>query len=234
MGSPLKFGGLDGVPVALFKDVLNPRAVRRCRKILDDVLYDHLRVYEAPIAPETITGMRRNYEEQLPKALRFKTAFLENKRTAMYQAAARCGLVDMMRSESLARFAEAVTGYKLKRACGVQVILYEEGNYVGPHNDHLPKNEEEEAGYVDVHISLVGSGVLDQYLICENKHHLSRMYEVSIDGAVAVSKLPFWHYTTPLRTKERPGTSARRWLMLATFNIESAPSNRRSGTPVRA
>jgi hypothetical protein len=213
-------------PLVLLPAILDAGAASGCRRLLDRSLYDHVRRVDAPIPPETITGMRRNYAELLPKTMRFKTAYFGSRSSRAYRAASRIGLFDMMRSESLVRFAEAVTSLELKREPDVQAILYEPGDYAGPHNDHHPQCDSARHGFVDLHISLTGSGVSSQYLVCENGAHFSRMYSVARNGSVAVYLLPFWHYTTPLVAKRSARKDAHRWLLLASFDL--AGRNRRS------
>lgn len=214
----------DGTtPLALFTGVLDPKMASACRDLLDRTLYRHVRRVDSPIPPEAMNGMRKNYAERLPKTLRFKTAYFASRTSQAYKAASGIGLFDMMRSETLALFAEAVTSLSLVRNPGVQAILYEPGDYAGPHNDHHPEDAHLRHGYVDLHISLTNSGVSSQYLICEKSGHFSSMYSVSKNGSVAVYRLPFWHYTTPLIGKARTQKPARRWLLLASFEL-AAPA----------
>lgn len=206
-------------PLALLNGVVeSKRAIAGCR-LLDKNMYEHVRRVEHPIPPETITEMRRDYTEKLPKTMRFKTSYFSSRSSLSYKAASRTGLIDMMKSESLASFAEAVTGLTLERDRGLQLILYEPGDYAGPHNDHHPENNALRHGFVDMHISLTNSGVANQYLVCEEGGHLSKMYSVSNNGTIALYRLPFWHYTTPLCAKRFKSNTARRWLLLASFHI---------------
>lgn len=207
-------------PLALLTGVLDSKKATACRDLLDKTLYDHLRAIRSPIPPEALTGMTKNYEEQLPKTMSFKTAYFASRSSLSYRAAAEVGLLAMLRSESLAAFAEAVTGIKLERKNGVQAILYEAGGYVGPHNDHHPEDENCRDGFVDLHITLANSAVANQYLVCEDAGFLSKIYPVTANGSVAVYRLPFWHYTTPLIAKTGRTSEARRWLLLGTFDID--------------
>lgn len=208
----------DQTPLALLPGVLEAETSAACLRLLDRTMRDHVRRVESPIPPEALTGMRENYTELLPKTMRFKTAYFASQTSESYRTAERIGLIDMLRSESLALFAEAVTGLPLYRDRGVQAILYEPGDYAGPHNDHHPENEAARDGFVDLHISFTTQGVESQYLVCEDRGHFSTMYSISQTGSVAVYRLPFWHYTTPLAARHG-AKSARRWLLLASFNI---------------
>lgn len=212
-------------PLAFLPGMLSKTWAMQARRLLDATMPAHVRRIESRIPPETITGMRRNYTEQLPKSMRIQTAYFDSPRSAAYRAAAEIGLLQMLRSESLALFAERITGLPLERRRGVQLILYEPGDYSGPHNDHHPENAHAREGFVDLHISLCNEGVQDQFLVCEEHGHLTGVYPAASDGSVALYRLPFWHYTTPLRAKPGAEHKARRWLLLATFDLRQ-PSRR--------
>ena len=209
----------EGTPLALLGGMISPERAMACRELLDHTLYQHLRHVDSPIPPEAITGMTQNYQERLPKAVRIKTAIFESKRSASYRAAESVGLIRMMNSESFQGFAEAVTGYQLWPGSGKQAILYEHGDYSGPHNDHHPELEEARDGYIDLHITFGNSAVAHHMLVYEENGHLSRMENVAVPGGIAVYRLPFWHYTTPLVGKPKRINEARRWLLLGSFNI---------------
>ena len=206
-------------PLALLRGVLDEKKSTACRRLLDKAMYDYVRRVEAPIPRESITGMKKNYGELLPKTMRFKTAYFSSRSSLSYRAAVEIGLLEMMKSGSFAAFAEAVTGLVLEKQPGVQVILYEEGDYAGPHNDHHPESENAQRGFVDIHVSLTNASVFGQQLVYEERSHFSRTYSVSENGTVAVYRLPFWHYTTPLQAKRLREQDARRWLLLGTFDI---------------
>jgi hypothetical protein len=172
-----------------------------------------------PVPPEAISGMTGNYCELLPKSMSFSSAFFGSKTSRAWKAADSVGLMAMMRSRAVARFAEAVTGLKLKSDRGAQVILYRPGDYAGPHNDHHPESAAERNGFVDLHISLTTPDVAQQFLVCEEKGHFSKIYPCALNGSIAVYKLPFWHYTTPLQAKRGREAGARRWLLLRSFEI---------------
>ena len=216
-GTQATFHG-HATPFALLTGVLNPKHAVACRRLLDKHLYSRVRPISVPIPPETITGMKRNYEEKLPKTMRFKTAGF-SRTSAAYRVAREIGLIEMMRSESFARFAESVTGLNLHRDSTAQVILYEQGDYAGPHNDHHPENDNCKNGYVDVHLTLTTPEVATQYLVCEQDGYLSSGYPVIANGSASVYRLPFWHYTTPLTGKRHQESRARRWLVLGSFDI---------------
>lgn len=204
---------------ALFPGLLEGAALGEIVTTLDQEMFPLLRRVSAPIPRSTITAMKRNYSEQLPKALRIRTADLNVRRSRALSLARKLGLTALMRSESLARFAEAVSGFTLARPCEAQIICYCHGDYAGPHNDHHPEDRAFRNGYLDLQITLVNQGVDQQYLVYERRGHLSEVADVSQSGSVAVYYLPFWHYTTPLVAKASNEADAKRWLLLSTFRI---------------
>lgn len=211
-------------PLAFLPRMLSKSWAKRARQLLDATMLEHVQRIESRIPQQAITGMRRNYSEKLPKSLRIQTVYFNSPRSTAYRDAAEIGLLQMLRSESLAQFAERITGLRLDRRRGVQLILYQPGDYSGPHNDHHPENAHARDGFIDLHISLCNDGVQDQFLVCEEDGHLAGVYPAASDGSVAVYRLPFWHYTTPLRAKPGAENDARRWLLLATFDLDSSAS----------
>lgn len=190
-------------------------------------LYPVLRPVFSPIPPDAIQGMRRNYTEQLPKTMRFKTAYLESSRSRAYRAAEYLGVIDLLLSEELRLLAESTSRTPLVSGPGCQIICYESGDFCGPHNDHHPEESHLRDGYIDVHIMLSEPMVASQLLIYEKRRGLlNAVEEVGQGFGIAVYRLPFWHYTTPL-IAHGVGRNARRWLLLASFEI------RRSDRPGR-
>lgn len=222
--------GADPEACARFRDgrryfvtldgVVGRRRAAACMGLLDRGLYATLEDYRQRIPPDSISKMKRAYSEKLGKTIRFKTAFLRRRNARSYRAAEGIGLLRMMRSESFAAFAESVTGLRLGREWDVQVICYGHGDYVGPHNDHHPDVPGLKHGFVDFHLMFANDAVAHQYLVYEERGHLSRMVDVNVQGGVSIYRLPFWHYATPLWGKPGRETEARRWLLLGTFRIE--------------
>ncbi len=204
---------------ATFDGAIDKGMAKSCAEILDAHLYEHLTVEQRRIPPESITKMKRNYQEVLMKSMHIKTAFFRRRTARSYVAAERIGLLRMMRSKSFTDFAEAVTGLKLNRDLSLQVSCYEQGDYVGPHNDHHPENDDIRHGYVDFHVMFTNAAVAHQYLVYEERGHFSKIVDVNIQGGVSIYKLPFWHYTTPLAAKPGLEQEARRWLLLGSFKI---------------
>lgn len=212
---------------AVFDGVVDRRKAEDAVRILDANLYEHLTVEQRRIPPESITGMKENYEERLNKTMHIKTAFFRRSSARSYRAAEKIGLLQMMESSSFTDFAEAVTGLKLHRSLTIQVSCYDHGDYVGPHNDHHPENDDVKDGFVDFHVMFTNSAVAHQYLVYEEKGHFSKIVDINIQGGVSIYKLPFWHYTTPLAGKCAQESTARRWLLLGSFAIIEGSMNGR-------
>jgi hypothetical protein len=203
---------------SVLRNVVNNRAAARCVKLLDDHLYRLLTPMSSRIPRESISGMTVNYGESLPKTVRVKSAALQSKRDKSYRQASQLGLIGMMESPSLLAFAEAATGLKLEPR-GVQALCYEHGDYAGPHNDHHPEVEDLKDGYIDLQVMFSNDAVKHQWLVYQHDWHFSRIQNLNLKGAVAVYKLPFWHYATPLTAKRGREAEARRWLLLSSFAI---------------
>ena len=202
----------------LIDGIIDAGTARSCIRLLDRTLSPLLRHYVDRIPRGSISGMTRNYSEKLPKTMSMKTCILFNRRFREYEPAESVGLVSMLRSESLRQFAQASTGLQLERAWP-QVILYETGDYVGPHNDHHPQQDRLKNGFVDLHIMFGNDAVDHHWLVYEQDRHLKQIRNVNLKGGIAVYRLPFWHYTTPLAARLGRESQARRWLLLASFQI---------------
>jgi hypothetical protein len=189
----------------------------RLRRTLEREMAALLTELSRPIPPETIWDMKRNYDDWLPKSVRCRTAYLENRRGKAWRHAKELGLIDLLSSDSLIAFAEAVLGRKLDPKGGQQVLRYGAGDYSGPHTDHTPEIGRAAKGYLDFHLSLVGSGVAHQYLVYAKSGHFTEMTSVAESGCLTLYRLPFWHYTTPLQAKPKHERSAARWVLLGTF-----------------
>jgi hypothetical protein len=212
------FGTTDAY-FANFPKLIRRQEATACMRLLDEGLYDYLRMEQRKIPPDSITGMKENYSDTLHKTMHIKTACLLTKTARVYQAADKIGLVAMMRSESFTRFAEMVTGLKLDRDLNMQVSCYEPGDYAGPHNDHHPEFPAIRNGYIDFHVMFANDAVAHHYLVYAERGHFSKIVDINIHGAISVYKLPFWHFTTPLAAKPGRETEARRWLLLGSFVI---------------
>ncbi len=189
----------------------------RLRTELEREMAGLLTELSQPIPPETIWDTKRNYDDWLPKAVRCRTAYLENRRGQAWRRAKELGLIDLLSSDSLIAFAEAVLGRKLDPIGGQQILRYGPGDYSGPHTDHTPRIKRAAKGYLDFHLSLVGPGAAHQYLVYAKSGHFTEMVSVAETGCLTLYRLPFWHYTTPLAAKAGAEARAHRWVLLGTF-----------------
>jgi hypothetical protein len=187
------------------------------RTTLDREMSALLTDLSQPIPPETIWDMKQNYDDWLPKSVRCRTAYLENRRGAGWKRAKELGLIDLLSSQSMIAFGEAVLGRRLDPKGGQQVLRYGHGDYSGPHTDHTPEISRAAKGYLDFHLSLVGPGVAHQYLVYAKGGHFTEMVPVAETGCLTLYRLPFWHYTTPLQAKPKQEKKAARWVLLGTF-----------------
>lgn len=204
-----RFLALDGM--------ISKRRAEALRLLLEAELLPLLSPMDNPIPPETIWEMTRDYDEWLPKTARVKTAYLERRRSAAWRRAKEIGVIDLLASESLAVFAEKISGRALDRRGGQQVLCYGPGDYAGPHNDHHPENPRARDGYLDIHISLSAKAVEHQYLVYARGGHFTEIVPVHGLGLITAYRLPFWHYTTPLQPRTGRQADARRWVLLATY-----------------
>jgi hypothetical protein len=211
--------------------VLSPKVSAASVALLEESLARFLRPVQCPIPRSSISGMRRAYTETLPKTISNSSINLNPSSGPAVSAAKRIGLLRLMQSDSLLRTAERLTGFPLLPDPGLQVLCYGEGDYVGPHNDHHPDAPNLRRGYVDLHLTLSNEAVAGHTLVYESDGFLNKSVEVGVRSGLAVSFLPFWHYTTPLAAKRRAQRRARRWLILTSFSIAERPRSRRNRPP---
>lgn len=211
-------------PIVVFDDLIDDRVARRCIELLDRAMYPVIKRMETPISRDSIESMKENYSDSLTKTVRVGTATLNSRKSYALDAAREIGLAGMMRSQSFGAFAEAVAGMPVERRhSGRQVICYEQGDYSGPHNDHHPESPTARNGFVDLHIMFSNDAVQSQQLVYEERGFLSASHEVSGRSGIAVYRLPFWHYTTPLVGRPGREAEARRWLLLGSFDFDPPP-----------
>ena len=209
-------GGLAvaGTQFLTLARALDAKRASEAFALLERRLLPHLQIMETKIPPETLYGMTKNYSETLPKVMRCKTAYLEHKRERAFAVAHELNLTTMLQSDSFHALAEAVSGQRLRKRFGQQVLCYGAGDYQGPHNDHHPEERLAENGYIDLHFSLTAPRSAHQQLVYAKRGHLSETATVTGLGTMTAYRLPFWHYTTPLQAHV-PG--AHRWVLLGTF-----------------
>jgi hypothetical protein len=211
-------------PIVVFDDLIDDSVAKRCIALLDRAMYPVIKRMDTPIPRESISSMKENYSDALRKTVRVKTATLNSRKSFALDAARKIGLAAMMRSHSFRDFAEAIVGMPVqKQNWGRQVICYEQGGYSGPHNDHHPESPSARNGFVDVHIMFSNDAVRSQQLVYEERGFLSASHEVSGRSGIAVYRLPFWHYTTPLLGRRGREAKARRWLLLGSFDFDPPP-----------
>lgn len=198
-------------------DLLDARQSRAALGLLERGLRGGLTLMEEPIPARAITGMKKNYGEQLPKAVRVRTVQMASSRARGSLLAQELGLTALLRSESFHALAEALGGYRLRKQRGTQVLCYQANDYSGPHNDHHPEEPEARGGYIDLHLSFCNDAVDHQWLVYEHNGHLSQVRSVATLGGLSCYRLPLWHYTTPLSAKPGRLAEARRWVLLGTF-----------------
>jgi hypothetical protein len=194
-----------------------PAKAERLRRTLEREMAAVLTDLSRPIPPETIWEMTRNYDDWLPKSVRCRAAYLENRRGAAWRRAKELGLIGLLSSQSMIAFGEAVVGRRLDPKGGQQILRYGPGDYAGPHTDHTPEISRAAKGYLDFHLSLVGPGAAHQYLVYAKAGHFTEMVSVTQTGCLTLYRLPFWHYTTPLQAKPKQERNAARWVLLGTF-----------------
>jgi hypothetical protein len=208
-------------PIVLFENVIDRALGRECIRLMDDALFPTLRRMHTPIPRTALTGMKKNYTDRLSKTVRVRTATFNSSRSIALEAAKSIGLAQMMSSKSFRRFAQAATRENLREDYWArQVICYETGDYSGPHNDHHPEHADTRNGFIDFHVMFSNDSVAQQLLVYEQKRFLSASHDVAGNPAVAVYRLPFWHYTTPLVAKRGQEARARRWLLLGSFDYD--------------
>lgn len=208
-------------PIVVLDDIMDDGVARECIRLLDEAMYPCLRRMHTPIPRSALTGMTKNYSDQLPKTVRVKTAILNSSRSKAVEAARQCGLASLMGSKSILNVAQRATTPPLRSDFwGTQVICYEAGDYSGPHNDHHPERDEIRNGFLDLHVMFSNDGVAAQSLVYEEKGFLSSVRDVTSRAAIAVYRLPFWHYTTPLVARAGRESDARRWLLLGSFDYD--------------
>ena len=200
--------------------LLDDGKVEGARRLLDRALLPHLARIDRPIPPEATWEMRENYGELLPKTMRVSTATFERRRGRAWEAAEAIGLTAMLRSAGFHEFAQRLAGRTLARHWGIQALCYGPGDYAGPHNDHQPENPAALQGYIDIHLSLAGPAVAQQWLVYAVAGHFTKIESVARPGRVTAYRLPLWHYTTPLVAKKGREGEARRWVLLGTFLYE--------------
>ena len=197
--------------------LLDKTKSRAVMALLHETLTPHLFVMEQAIPKSATWGMKVAYREKLPKTVRVRTAMLDEDESPALKVAEQAGLIAMLRSASFHAFAEALSGYPLRKQWGLQALCYLPGDYSGPHNDHHPDEPLGRDGYTDLHLTFATDDVDHQWLVYEKQAHLTEIESIRSCGGVTCYRLPFWHYTTPMVAKRGRESKARRWVLLGTF-----------------
>ncbi len=197
--------------------LIDATKARALASLLDASLGERMFPMELAIPRKATWGMKVAYKERLPKSVRVQTAMLDDEKSPARGRAEEIGLIAMLRSKSFHAFAEALSGYPLRRQWGLQTLCYRPGDYSGPHNDHHPDEPLGCDGYTDLHLTFCTEGVGHQFLVYEKEGHLSEIQSIATRGGVTCYRLPFWHYTTPLVAQQGREGHGRRWVLLGTF-----------------
>ena len=197
--------------------LLDVKQSRALAGLLERALGDRMQPMEQAIPRSATWGMKVAYKEKLPKTVKVSTAMLDDAKSPARARAEEIGLIGMLRSKSFHAFAEALSGYPLRRQWGLQTLCHRPGDYSGPHNDHHPDEPYGRDGYTDLHLTFTTSGVEHQWVVYEKNSHLQEIRSVATVGGVTCYRLPVWHYTTPMVAKRGREGDARRWVLLGTF-----------------
>lgn len=207
----------EGLRFVTAEDLLAKKPARAALALLEKSMQDVLTEMDQPVPPESISRMTRNYGELLPKTARLRTALMASKRSRGSRRAEEIGLTAMLRSDSFHALAESLSGYKLRKRNGTQLLCYRANDYAGPHNDHHPEDAAARGGYLDLHLTFCNPAVAHQWLVYEHGGHLGQVRSIATLGGLSCYRLPLWHYTTPLAAKPGRLREARRWVLLGTF-----------------
>lgn len=204
--------------IAVVPDIIKPEYVSIILQQLE-TLFPVLKNYHTPLPDDIIKKMKKNYSEKLGKSMKIKSSELNSRNSKVYRIATEIGLLEMLSSQSYKTIGEALLDAKFGCSIGKQIICYQSGDYVSPHNDHHPENENIKNGYYDIQLMFCNRQVKHQWLVYENKGFLNKMADITSSSGIAVYRLPFWHYTTPLIGKSQKENEAKRWLLLHSFEF---------------
>ena len=209
-------GHSDG-KIAVVQNILQLEYVASILPELQKKVFPVLKNYRAPIPEDSIWKLKKNYTEKLGKTMKMMTAEMNAKNSKAYRIAWDMGLIDMLSSVSYKSLGETLLGEKFGESNGKQVICYQQGDYVSPHNDHHPENDNTKNGYYDIQLMMSNKYVKHQWLVYEKNGFLNSMADIATPSGIAVYHLPFWHYTTPMIADPGNPDGALRWLFLHSF-----------------
>lgn len=207
-------------PCVALLDVIEPAAAHGMYEILCESFLDLVRPYHVPLPPNAALGRYDKAGGGFPDTHRFSVAHLQEPGPARSRAE-EIGLIRFQSSDSFLHFTRNVTGYELAKADnGFQINLYRHGDYVGPHADWYGSDDFRHTHYyIDVQISLSGPEVDRMFLVYQNGRFLSGVRSITSMGGLAIARLPFWHFTTPLEAKPGMEHLAKRWLLMSSYRI---------------
>ena len=78
-------------PIVVLDNVLDEDVARDCIRLLDEGMYPHLKRLYRPVPREALTGMKENYEEELPKTVKVRTATFHSPKSKVLEAARAIG-----------------------------------------------------------------------------------------------------------------------------------------------
>ena len=205
--------------LGFLSNIIQKKYAEKILQDLNEYFYRNLHIHNATIPHDSIMRMKRNYTEQLGKTMKMKTIDLNNVRTKSYKLALDTGLIEMLHSASYKKMGEMLLTASFGAPVGNQLICYEDSGYVSPHNDHHPEDKHLKAGYYDIQLMLSNNYVTNQFLVYEEHGFLNKAVDISTLSGIAVYRLPFWHYTTPLMAKKNFESKAQRWLLLGSYEF---------------
>ena len=162
---------------------------------------------QRPIPPQTITEMKTNYSEWLPKVGRVQTAYLESRREPAARSLRGARAHRRPPKRQLRRLASAFPRTKARPAGATAGgFCYRAGDYGPPTTTHHPERSLRPARHTEQHFTFATRGSP----AARADLRAARSGLNGAGGAVAApsaasprTDLPFWHYTTPLRGQAR-------------------------------
>jgi hypothetical protein len=115
--------GANGEHVRWFPHIVKPSMAKKAIVLLEQNFAPCMRLYNTPIPKELIPRLRRNFSETLPKTFHNRSVTLNSRGTVAVTIARKIGLLQMLGSKSLHRFAEEYSGCSLDSNKGYQVDL---------------------------------------------------------------------------------------------------------------
>ncbi|MCG8417043.1 MAG: hypothetical protein MJE77_03745 [Proteobacteria bacterium] len=215
---------VDQPSVVFWGEVVDRRKTDKLIKILDEKFYA---VLSARPTDNDIIPIPRDYrgfalDGVAPYSCRVRCGYVnKTDDPEVYELADKYGINTFMNSQSLLQFASKVTGYELAHgsdgAYG-QLSCYQKGDYVGLHSDWYGTAKSTHY-FVDLQIHLPNRYTESHLFIYQRGEHLNGCVDFGATPSLSVCRFPFWHMTTPLRSRPRHDAKARRWLLMTALEI---------------